>query len=108
MPLSGLFETVLFLRDIISKTMIKNRIRTYRLKRGLTQKDVSILLGYKNQSLLSHWENDKKTPTLKNFFKLASILKIFPAEMLFNELFDEIKHEIHQRKHKLGIWEKYE
>ena len=88
--------------------MIKNRIRTYRLKRGLSQKDVANLVGHKSQTLISYWENDKKTPTLKNFFKLASILKIFPAEMLFNELFDEVKHEIHQRKHKLGIWEKYE
>ena len=81
--------------------MIKNRIRTYRLKRGLSQKDVANLVGHKSQTLISYWENDKKTPTLKNFFKLASILKIFPAEMLFNELFDEVKHEIHQRKHKL-------
>jgi transcriptional regulator with XRE-family HTH domain len=74
----------------------------------LSQKKIATLLGYKNQAIVSHWENEKKMPNLKNFFRLAAILKIFPAEMLYNEYFNDIKHEIHLRKQKLNIWEKYQ
>ena len=39
------------------------------MRRGLSQKEVARLLGHRNQSLLSHWENGNKLPSLMNLFK---------------------------------------
>jgi len=89
------------------KKPIKNYIRTHRLKRGFSQREVATLLGHKGQALVSHWEKGTKIPTLENFFRLAAILKIFPAEMLYKELLDQIRDEILQRKKRLNIWEEY-
>jgi len=88
------------------KRPIKNNIRTFRMRRGLSQKEVARLLGHRNQSLLSHWENGNKLPSLMNLFKLSAALKV-PGELLYRNLFQSANYEVHQRKKKFGIWERY-
>ena len=84
-----------------------NQIRTYRLKRGFSQKEAALIMGYRDQSRLCHWEGGHKFPTLVNALKLSAALKC-PVEVLFSKLFDRIRSDIFARKKKLDLWERYQ
>ena len=84
-----------------------NRIRSYRLKRGFSQKEVALIMRYRDQSRVCHWEAGRKFPSLINVLRLSATLKC-PVEILFGKLFDRIREEVLARKKKLDIWERYE
>jgi DNA-binding XRE family transcriptional regulator len=84
-----------------------NRIRSYRLRVGFSQKQAALIMGYRDQSRLCHWETGRKVPTLVNALKLSATLKC-PVEVLFSRLFDRIRADIFARKKSLGLWERYE
>ncbi len=65
------------------------RLRLYRLTRGLSQRDVANLMGHKDTSLISRWENGFSLPDLENAFKLAGVYCL-----TVDELFRDIKKEI--------------
>ena len=88
------------------KRPVKNEIRTYRLRRGFSQRDVAKILGYRNQSPISHWENGSKVPNLENFLKLSAALKV-PPELLYRDLLRKVREEVFRRKREFGIWERY-
>jgi transcriptional regulator with XRE-family HTH domain len=50
-----------------------NEIRRYRLKLGLTQREVALHLGVR-LSTLSSWERGLTCPTVPSIFKLAKLL----------------------------------
>lgn len=58
------------------KDIIPNNLREYRLKTGLTQKQVAELLGLQCEDRLSHWEKGISVPTITNLIKLLKIYKI--------------------------------
>lgn len=60
---------------------IKIIIREERLKKRLTQKELSRLSGI-SQSHISDIENDVKSPTIRTIEKIASALKINPLDLL--------------------------
>lgn len=62
-----------------------NCLRHYRKVNNLTQKHVAILLGLKNHSLISRWENGFSLPDLENAFKLAVIYGVM-VDVLFVDL----------------------
>lgn len=55
------------------KDIIPNNLKEYRLKAGLTQKQVALKLGFTNEVAISHWEQGKNIPNLINLFKLGII-----------------------------------
>lgn len=67
------------------KDIIPNSLKEYRMKSGLTQKEVSTILGFTNEVSLCHWEQGKNIPNLINLFKLCEIYKA-SAEELYTEL----------------------
>ena len=68
------------------KEIVPNNLKEYRIKAGLTQKQVARLLGFTNEVSLCHWEQGKNIPNLINLFKLS---KFYNATI--NELYrDEI------------------
>lgn len=68
------------------KEIVPNNLKEYRIKAGLTQKQVARLLGFTNEVSMCHWEQGKNIPNLINLFKLS---KIYNATI--NELYrDEI------------------
>jgi transcriptional regulator with XRE-family HTH domain len=81
------------------KTVL-NQIRLYRRKRNLTLRQVSGLVGLSSPSHLSHWEKGRKLPKLHNALKLSAIIGC-PIEILFIDLFNSIRAEIHQAKKSL-------
>lgn len=62
-----------------------NSLRKYRKARGLTQKDVSYILGLKSTSSVSRWERGFCIPKLTNIFKLAVLYRTM-ADALFIDL----------------------
>lgn len=70
-----------------------NQIRRYRLKRNLRLREVTRLVGLTSPAHLSHWEKGRKLPKLINALKLSAVIGS-PVEILFKELFDEIRHDI--------------
>lgn len=84
-----------------------NAIRRYRKMRHFKLKEVALLMGLKSASHISHWEKGRKLPSLINCFKLAAVIKCTP-DILFNELYKQIQSEIHRRKVKYNVFEKYD
>ena len=56
------------------------KIRQYRERAGLTQKELAELVGV-NHSAVSFWENGKAAPTTANIIKLANVLQCKPGDL---------------------------
>lgn len=74
------------------KRTIPNDIRFYRRRRNLRIVEVASLAKVADAALVSHWENGRKMPTLKNALKLSAITKC-PVEILYHELFRSYQNE---------------
>ena len=85
----------------------ENQIRRYRKKRGLSQKEVALLIGQGTQAHLSHWERGDKIPSLVNALKLSAAIGC-PVEILFSELFDRLRGEVWKRRKRYNTYNKYE
>ena len=55
------------------KEIVSNNLKEYRLKTGLTQKQVAQILGLQCEDRLSHWEKGQAMPSIINLIKLAEI-----------------------------------
>lgn len=60
-----------------------NKLRQYRLARGLTQEEMARLLGYKDKSGYCHLENGKVAITIEKAKKIGDILGVSPEEIFF-------------------------
>lgn len=58
-----------------TRKTIKNKVRLYRNKKGLSQTDLARLVGVSRNSI-SSIERSEYVPTLKTAFKLSKILKV--------------------------------
>jgi len=64
---------------------IHNSLRKYRKARGLTQKEVSLILGLKSEGIVSRWEVGRSLPRTLNVLKLAILYRTM-ADALFIDL----------------------
>lgn len=67
------------------KDIIPNNLKEYRVKAGLTQKEVAQMLGLQCEDRLSHWEKGQAMPSVRNLLKLGEIY-----EIMINELYKSI------------------
>lgn len=58
------------------KNIVPNNLKEYRLKAGLTQKQVAEKLGMQCEDRISHWEKGKAMPSVKNLLLLCQVYKI--------------------------------
>lgn len=79
-----------------------NQLRRYRLKRGLRLRDMARLTGQSSPAHLSHWEKGRKLPSLSNALRLSAATKC-PVEVLFFDLFDQLRNETYENKKKHRI-----
>ena len=68
---------------------IYDRIKELRIKRGLSQLDLALLVGYKGRSAISKVENGERDISQSMIIKYADALKVTPAFLLYGEEFDE-------------------
>jgi len=66
-----------------------NRLHHYRKLNHLKQRHVAHLLGIRNHSLISRWENGSGLPDLQNALKLS---KIYSVQL--DELFGDLKETL--------------
>jgi transcriptional regulator with XRE-family HTH domain len=67
------------------KEVIKNNLKEYRIKAGLTQKQVAKLIGVNNEERVCHWEKGNNMPDTINLLRLSNLYKIKP-EKIYPEL----------------------
>ncbi len=71
---------------------LKNYLRAFRKRTGLSQKEISFLLGIKNGAKVSRYEHFKQKPTLKTAFRYAVIFGKSTKE-LFAGIFEKVERE---------------
>lgn len=86
----------------ISENQSANQIRSYRVRRGLRQRDVARLIGQSTAAHLSHWEKGRELPSLANALRLSAAIKC-PVEVLFFDLFDQLRNDTYENKKKYHI-----
>lgn len=75
----------------------RNRIRQFRMEKGLTQQKLARMMGYKSSSSLSHLERGAKLPSLVTALKLEIALQRFVGD-IYQDLYDEIRDFVGQRR----------
>ena len=65
--------------------MIGKRLKSARLARGLTQKQLAISIG-KSTSIVSQYEKGLKYPRLDTFLKIVDVLDVKPNYILGKEI----------------------
>jgi transcriptional regulator with XRE-family HTH domain len=60
------------------------------------------LTGQSSPAHLSHWEKGRKLPSLSNALRLSAATKC-PVEVLFFDLFDQLRNETYENKKKHQI-----
>lgn len=84
---------------------LPNYLRTYRKRMGLTQFEVSFLMGRKGGSKLCRYENRRCVPNAYSLFALEVILGT-PVEELFAGAYETVEGEIVERiRHLIRVLE---
>ena len=78
---------------------IPNCLRKYRKAKGLQQKEVARILGFKSASIVSRWENGTCLPSVTNAFKLAVVYRVM-VDALFIDMRGAISREMRTREEK--------
>ncbi len=71
----------------------QNNLVLYRRRMGFTQRWVARLLGYRDTSMVSHYEHSRALPPLAVALMLEIIYRV-PVAFLFPEMYDELKTRI--------------
>jgi transcriptional regulator with XRE-family HTH domain len=79
---------------------LDNYLRTYRKKLGLTQREVSFLLGCYGPAKVSRYERTGRIPDLKTIFAYEAIFQK-PARELFAGIYDRAERETRRRVRQL-------
>ena len=62
-----------------------NALREHRKAKGLSQAGVARILGFKDKTWISHWENGDAVPNLISAIRLSVLYQV-PIENLFHDL----------------------
>jgi transcriptional regulator with XRE-family HTH domain len=85
----------------MAQQRLDNYLRAYRKRAGLSQDDVSFLLGYKSGAQVSRYERGARKPTLENALTFEAILSV-PARELFAGRYERVAQAVSRRAAKLA------
>jgi transcriptional regulator with XRE-family HTH domain len=91
---------LIFMGTKTSYKAIPNCLRKYRRIRGLKQKQVAKILGFKTASRISRWEKGYCFPSVVNLLKLSILYRTMP-DTLFLDLTRELREEIREQEKKV-------
>ena len=77
-----------------------NCLRRYRKARGLKQKDVAKVLGFKSASMISRWEKGLCLPSTMNLFRLAALYRTM-ADALFIDVLRALRSDLYKREKRV-------
>ena|ERR1700722_18383965 len=72
---------------------LKNYLRTYRLRSGLSQREVGLLLGYRKKGQVSRHEQSQTAPPLETALAYEAIFRT-PVSVLFAAMHASAKQAI--------------
>jgi len=84
-------------------TDLPNRLWQARKRRGLGQKQVSILLNHKQIDQLSRFEQGSRVPNLHHALMLE-ILYGVPVRLLFHGLYEQLQAELREKAGRSLMW----
>lgn len=73
--------------------LVGEKIRSERIKRGLSQEELGKLLGVTKVSVCGY-ETGTRTPTIDTFLKISEVLKLNPNELLGRDVFGISEEEV--------------
>ena len=76
---------------------IPNRLKQCRRHRGLSQKELADLMGFKDTTWISRWENGDVLPNLVSAARLSVLLDM-PMNNLFDGLVERVREEMPPRQ----------
>jgi DNA-binding XRE family transcriptional regulator len=79
---------------------VTSYLRSHRRRWGLTQGEVAYLLGFKNGSVVSRIERERRRPKLPVALACQVVFDI-PTVELFPDLFSEVEDAVMRRAYKL-------
>jgi len=91
--------TILKNAPTIMSQFIPNHLRRFRKARGLSQRDVSRILGLVSTSMISRWEKGSCLPQSLNLFRLAAVYRTM-VDALYVDLLRSIREELRSREAK--------
>lgn len=75
---------------------IPNHLRKCRVESGFKQKQVAKILGMRDASQISQWENGSRLPSLVNAFRLAALYSTY-VDRLFQDHLHALRSEVKAR-----------
>ena len=78
-----------------------NDLVVYRRRMGFSQKQVARLLGHRDTSMISHYENSRALPPLAVALGLEIIYRV-PVAFLFPGMYNELKRTIRGKEESLA------
>lgn len=81
--------------------IVKNKLATFRRRRGLSQRKAAALMGHRNHAALWAYERGTVAPSLRAALKLEIILRT-PVAFLFPGLYESLRDEIRAKEEKLA------
>jgi transcriptional regulator with XRE-family HTH domain len=84
-----------------TKPHVKNHLLLYRKRQKLSQKAVAVLLGRRNSTMLSRYENGKSLPPLSTALRLEIIYRV-PVAFLFPRMYDDLRIRIRDKEGRLA------
>jgi transcriptional regulator with XRE-family HTH domain len=79
----------------------QNNLVLYRRRMGFTQKQVARLLGHRDTSMVSHYEQNRALPPLIVALRLEIIYRV-PVAFLFPAMYNEMKLQIRELESSLA------
>jgi len=79
---------------------LTSHVRAHRRRRGFSQQELAVIIGFKSRSVVSKLERSTKTPTLNVAFALCVAFGTEAAE-IFPSLFQEIETAVLGRAFEL-------
>lgn len=79
-----------------------NRLKQFRDIVGLTKKDVSFMLGFKNANRITRWERGDASPGIAHLVRLSLIYGVLINELYF-DLLQEAKKDIASKRELLFL-----
>jgi transcriptional regulator with XRE-family HTH domain len=85
-----------------TKPNATNHLVLYRKRQKLSQKAVAILLGRRDSTMLSRYENGKSLPPLSTALRLEIIYRV-PVAFLFPKMYENLRVQIRSKEGQCAI-----
>ena len=77
----------------MNNALVFNRLSLYRKRSGLSQKEVGLLLGYRDGEMIGYYERSQRPPNIAVAFGYQALFGATPRD-LFPDMYGRVEHLI--------------